>query len=149
MRSGLTEREKAAAHKFGGTNNLMFTSAFILVFVITALWQFSFAYCRTLLATYSKVDLSGRILNVMGLTVDTIAPHEFDRLMALVRVAPDPGDDAAEITAVSLYYRIVKMAATVSSLMSEGASNWCRGELARCSYFAAVTLDRRLVPVAE
>ena len=81
----------------------MFTSAFILVFVIAALWQFSFAYCRTLLATYSKVELSDKIQKVMGLTVDTIAPHEFDRLMALVRVAPDPGDDAAEITAVSLY----------------------------------------------
>jgi hypothetical protein len=127
----------------------MFTSAFILVFVIAALWQFSFAYCRTLLATYSKVELSGKIQKVMGLTVDTIAPHEFDRLMALVRVAPDPGDDAAEITAVSLYYRIMKIAAAVSSLMSEGARNWCRSELARCSYFAAVTLDRRLVPMVE
>jgi hypothetical protein len=38
----------------------MFTSAFIFVFVIAALWQFSFAYCRTLLATYSKVELSGK-----------------------------------------------------------------------------------------
>ena len=127
----------------------MFTSAFIFVFVIAALWQFSFAYCRTLLATCSKVELSSKIQKVMGLTVDTIAPHEFDRLMALVQVAPDPGDDTAEITAVSLYYRIMTMAAAVSSLISVGARNWCRGELARCSYFAAVTLDRRLVPVAE
>ena len=136
-------------HQFSGTSNLMFTSAFIFVFVIAALWQFSFAYCRTLLATYSKVELSGKLQKVMGLTVDTIAPHEFDRLMALVCVAPDPCDDAAEITSVSLYYRIMKMAAAISSLLSEAASNWCRGELARCSYFAAVTLDRRLVPVAE
>ena len=127
----------------------MFTSAFILVFVIAALWQFSFAYCRTLLATYSKVELSAKIEKVMGLTVGTIAPLEFDRLMALVRVAPDPGDDAAEITAVTLYYRVIRLTAAISSLFSKGASNWCRGELARCSYFAAVTLDRRLVPTAE
>ena len=149
MRSGLTEREKTAARQFSGTNNFMLTSAFILVFVITALWQFSFAYCRTLLATYSRVELSSKIQKIKGLTVDTIALLEFDRLMAPVRVSPDPGDDAAEITAVSLYYRIMTMAAAISSLFSEGASNWCRGELARCSYFAAVTLDRRLVPVAE
>jgi hypothetical protein len=127
----------------------MLTSAFILVFVIAALWEFSFAYCRTLLATYSKVELSGKAAEIMGLTVDSIEPREFDRLMVLVRVAPDPGDDATEITAVSLYYRIMKLAAAISSLLSERASNWCCSELARCSYFAAVTLDRRLVPTAE
>jgi hypothetical protein len=127
----------------------MFTSAFIFVFVIAALWQFSFAYCRTLLATYSKVELSGKMEMMTGLTVDTTAPREFDRLMVLVRVAPDPGDDATEIAAVSLYYQIMRMAAAISSLVSEGASNWCHNELARCSYFAAVTLDRRLVPAVE
>jgi hypothetical protein len=127
----------------------MFTSAFIFVFVIAALFQFSLAYCRTLLAAYSKVGLSGKMEMMMGLTVDTIAPREFDRLMVLVRVAPEPGDDTTEITAVSLYYRIMGMAAAISSLGSEGASNWCHNELARCSYFAAVTLDRRLVPAVE
>lgn len=127
----------------------MFISAFMLVFVIAALWQFSFAYCRTLLATYSKVELSGKVEKVMGLTVDSIAPREFDRLMVLVRVAPDPGDDAIEITAVGIYYRVVRIASALLSTLSAGASKWCDGELARCSYFAAVTLDRRLVPVAE
>ncbi|HYL68459.1 MAG TPA: hypothetical protein VEX69_04780 [Candidatus Limnocylindria bacterium] len=127
----------------------MFASAFIFVFVIAALWQFSFAYCRTLLATYSKVELSHKIEKIMGVTVDTIAPGEFDRLMALVRVAPDPGDDATEIAAVSLYYRVIRLAAAISSLVSERASDWCHDELARCSYFAAVTLDRRLVPAAD
>lgn len=127
----------------------MFTSAFILVVVLVALWQFSFAYCRTLLATYSKVELSGKVEKVMGLTVDTIEPREFDRLMVLVRVAPDPGDDSAEITAVSLYYRIIRLVGAIVSPLHAGASHWCRSELARCSYFAAVTLDRRLVSTAE
>jgi hypothetical protein len=127
----------------------MFTSAFIFVFVLAALWQFSFAYCRTLLATYSKVGLSGRVETLMGLKLDSIEPRGFDRLMVLVRIAPDPGDDAMEITAVSLYYGILRLAAAASSSLSERVSNWCHSELARCSYFAAVTLDRRLVPVAE
>jgi hypothetical protein len=127
----------------------MFTSAFILVFVIAALWQFSFAYCRTLLATYSQVELSGKVEDIVGLTADSRDPLEFNRLMVLVRVAPDLGDDSVEIAAVSLYYRALKMAAAIMSLISKGASNWCRGEQARCSYFAAVTLDRRLVPAVE
>jgi hypothetical protein len=126
----------------------MFTSAFILIFVVGALWQFTFAYCRTLLALYSKVKLSGQVESITGLTTATMEAREFDRLMVLVRVAPDPGDDAMEITAINLYYRAIKIAKSVSSLLSDQASDWCRSELARCSYFAAVTLDRRLVPVA-
>jgi hypothetical protein len=127
----------------------VFTSAFIFVFVIAALWQFSFAYCRTLLVTYSKVELSGKVKEIIGHTVDNMEPREFDRLMVLVRVAPDPGDDAIEIAAVTLYYRIMKLAVAITSPIHERAFNWCRAELARCSYFAAVTLDRRLVPTSE
>jgi hypothetical protein len=127
----------------------MFTSAFIFVFVIAALGQFSFAYCRTLLATYSKVELSGEAEDIMGLTAHSTDPCEFNRLMVLVRVAPDPGDDSTEIAAVGLYYRVIRIAAAITSLLSASPSNWCRGELARCSYFAAVTLDRRLVPTVE
>lgn len=127
----------------------MLISAFMLVFVIAALWQFSFAYCRTLLETYSKVALSGKVEKVIGLTVDSIAPREFDRLMVLVRVAPDPGDDAMEIVAVGFYYRALRIARAFLSTLSAGASQWCDGELARCSYFAAVTLDRRLATAAE
>jgi hypothetical protein len=119
----------------------MLTSAFILVFVAAALWQFSFAYRRRLLAKYSRVELSGQVEQMTGLTMDTIEPSEFDRLMVLVRVAPDPTDDATEITAINLYYRAMQLAKAVTSFLPGQASNWCRSELGRCSYFAAVTLD--------
>lgn len=126
----------------------MLISAFILGLVTVAVWQFSIAFCRSLLTTYSQVELSGRVEKLVGLTVDTIQPREFDRLMALVRVAPDPGDDAMEVTAVRMYYRAMKAVAVISSPVSQRAAQWCRNELARCSYFAAVTLDRRLVAAA-
>jgi len=127
----------------------MVTSICILVLVIAAAWQFSIAYCRTLLATYEKVALSDRVEQVAGLTSDNIQPGEFGRLMTLVRVAPDPGDDAAEIRAISAYYHVVSIASWLTSLCSSRAETWCDAELARCSYFAAVTLDRRLVPASE
>lgn len=81
----------------------MSSSAFIFVFVIVALGQFSFAYCRTLLATHSRVELSGKVEDIMGLTANATDPREFNRLMVLARVAPDPGDDSTEIAAVGLY----------------------------------------------
>jgi hypothetical protein len=101
------------------------------------------------LCLLARVELSGRVEQMTGLTMDTIEPSEFDRLMVLVRVAPDPGDNATEITAINLYYRAMKLAKAVTSLLPGQASNWCRSQLGRCSYFAAVTLDRRLVPVAD
>lgn len=121
----------------------------ILFLVIGAAWQFSFAYCRTLLATYEKVALSSRVEQITGLTSRQIEPAEFSRLMMLVHLAPDPGDDAAEIKAVTAYYGFVSAFEWVTSLFSTRAAHWCGAELARCSYFAAVTLDRRLVTGPE
>jgi hypothetical protein len=104
----------------------MFTWAFIFVFVIVALGKFSFAYCRTLLATYSKVELSGKGEDIMGLTANATDPREFNGLMVLVRVAPDTGDASTEIAAVGLYYRVIRIARAITSLLSASASNWWR-----------------------
>lgn len=127
----------------------MITSTMILFLVIAATWQFSFAYCRTLLATYEKVALSSRLEQVAGLNSQQIVPAEFSRLMMLVHVAPDPGDDGAEIKAVRAYFGLVSACEWFASLFSSSATQWCDAELARCSYFAAVTLDRRLVNSPE
>ncbi len=121
----------------------------ILLLVMSAAWQFSFAYCRTLLALYEKVGLSSRVEQVAGLTCGQIEPAEFSRLMMLVHVAPDPADDAAEIKAVSAYYGFLTVLEWVASSFSTSATHWCNAELARCTYFAAVTLDRRLVTAQE
>jgi hypothetical protein len=121
----------------------------ILFLVIAATWQFSFAYCRSLLATYEKVALSSKVEQVAGLSSQQIEAAEFSRLMMLVHVAPDPGDDGAEIKAVRTYYALVSALNWVASLFSTRATQWCDAELARCSYFAAVTLDRRLVTSPE
>lgn len=121
----------------------------ILFLVIGATWQFSFAYCRSFLTTYEKVALSSRLAQVAGLNSQRIQPAEFSRLMMLIQVAPDPGDDGAEIKAVRADFGLVSEFEWFASIFSSRATQWCDGELARCSYFAAVTLDRRLVNVPE
>src|ERR1700730_2335300 len=117
----LTDRKKSRT-LIQRNGPLLLTSAFILVFVVAALWQFSFAYCRTLLAMYSRVESSGQVEQMTGLTMATIEPSEFARLMVLVRVAPDLGDDATDITAINLYDRAMKLAKAVSSLFPGEAS---------------------------
>jgi hypothetical protein len=123
-------------------------SAFMLVLTIGALVQFFFAYSRTLLLTYSKVEISERTREVTGVEIERVQPEDFSRLMVLLRVAPDPRDDSAELRAVSIYFRAVQLANWLVSPLSHAVREWSRIELSRCAHFAAVSLDRRLSPAA-
>ena len=122
--------------------------AFCILFLsFSATTQFVLAYCRTLLLTYAKADLSQLALEVTGLPQGTWAPHEFHRVMGLARLAPNPRDDAAEVRAITVYYRAMRLAHRILAPFSRAAEKWTHQELSRCTYFAAVTLDRRLLPV--
>lgn len=124
-------------------------SILILVFTLGALGQFFVAYCRTLLLTYEKVEITQRTRDVTGLAGNAVPPNEFARLMQLLRVAPDPGDDATEIAAVSVYFHVMNVVGSLVSPLSQSSSRWIDRELSRCAYFAAITLDRRLAPAAN
>ncbi|MGA8220071.1 MAG: hypothetical protein WB780_00340 [Candidatus Acidiferrales bacterium] len=122
----------------------MIISVFILLFGAAALVQFSLAYCRTLLMTYEKVELSAKAQEIIETNGAAVGAYSFHRLMVIVRLAPDPGDDAMEIRTVGLYYQIMRLAGWLSSPLSQRVASFFESELARCSYFAAVSLDRRL-----
>jgi hypothetical protein len=123
-------------------------ASLVFLFSLGALGQFAIAYCRTLLLAYNKVELSQRVREVTGIG-DTLAPSDFQRLLKLVRLAPRLSDDATEIRAVSIYFRLARVAGALASPLSRQAAQWFEQELERCSYFAAVTLDRRLVIATE
>lgn len=123
-------------------------ASLVFLFSLGALGQFAIAYCRTLLLAYNKVELSQHVREFTGIG-DTLAPSDLHRLLQLVRLAPPLADDATEIRAVSIYFRLARVAGALLSPLSRQASRWFEQQLQRCSYFAAVTLDRRLVPVSE
>ena len=120
-------------------------SAAILLFSVSALVQFWVSYCRTLLGTYEKVELSDQLREVGELPTGEPGASDFGRLMELVHAAPDPGDDGAEMCAISIYYLIASLLSWTMAPISVSVSRWAGVELARCSYFAAVSLDRRLI----
>lgn len=127
----------------------MIISVLILVFVVASAWEFSVAFCRSLLLTYSKVELSARVREVIGAGDGAPEAGDFNRVLTMVRLAPDPGDDRMEIAAVRLYHGLVRLAGLFASPLSARISRWFDSELSRCSYFAAVTLDRRLATAPE
>lgn len=121
-------------------------SAIILVCCIGAVGQFLVAYCRTLLAGCDAHILSERARQIAGLHGETLDPSEFHRLLGLARMTGMPAADTGQIHAVKSYYRVLCLAERLLPSHFPRALQWTHGELSRCTYFAAVMLDRRLVP---
>ncbi|HEV2205069.1 MAG TPA: hypothetical protein VGR36_00925 [Candidatus Acidoferrales bacterium] len=121
-----------------------------LIFVLSlgALAQFAVSYCRTLLLNSNEITLSTRLQEVAGVS-EYCSPADFDRIVQLIRFAPQMRDDAGQMRAISLYYRLTRVVSTLVSPLSREASNWFDSELSRCSHFAAVALDRRLATAAK
>jgi len=127
--------------------DVMMISAAMVVLSILALSQFMLAYCQALLSAYCEMRISERTRQVAKITGDTVNPGEFDYLMGLVRAAWDPGDDGIRIRAVKFYYSVLHVAEQLLAPFSPRVSQWTERELGRCAYFAAVSLDRRLLAV--
>lgn len=124
-------------------------TALMLSFSAGALLQFFVSYCRTILATYSKVEVSAKTREIAGIESARISGAEFSRLLGLLRLAQDTGDDGVELFTVRLYYALVKAIGRLGQLFTPAAGDWSEREGSRCAYFAAVALDRRITSVSQ
>ena len=118
--------------------------ALILLLAVAAFLQFFVSYCRSLIAAYGRVDLSEQVREVTGITDHVVTAHDFRRLLQLVRMCPEPGDDGGEIRAVQAYYGLLRLAHAGVRRVVPALENWFEREREQCSYFAAVALDRRI-----
>ncbi|MGH9734577.1 MAG: hypothetical protein ACRD8A_08320 [Candidatus Acidiferrales bacterium] len=116
----------------------------MFVFSVGALVQFAFSYCRMLLLNSSELEISRRALEITGFASGSYAPSDFSRVMQLIRFAPQMQDDAGHMRAISVYYRLTRIASALASPISREASRWFERELSRCTQFALVALDRRI-----
>ncbi len=121
--------------------------ALMLMFSCAALVQFFMSYCRSILATYAQVELSSATREIIGIQSPEIAGAHFRRLLGLVRLAPDPGDDKWDLRVVSVYYRAVRLAGFLTKPLGSVARSWVEHQSSLCAYFAAATLDRRVAAV--
>lgn len=120
-------------------------AALIFVISIALLLQFFASYCRSLLASSRKVELSDRVRELTGVADGGFAPDDFHRLLQLLRLCPESGDDRTEIRAVGTYYGMLKMVRRVAQAPMPSVAAWTELERRNCSYFAAVALDRRIL----
>ena len=119
-------------------------AALILVISVAALLQFFVSYCRSLVASCSGVDLSSEARELTGIQHRSAHAEEFPRLMLLVGLCPERGDDRFEVRAIRWYYRLLSLLRAVLRRLVPSGANWAESERTACAYFAAVALDRRI-----
>lgn len=116
----------------------------ILVISVAALLQFFVSYCRSLTAAYGKQELSEEAREVTGIRGRSVSGDDFRRLLQLLWLCPEAGDDGMEIRAVRGYHGLLRVIQQVANRMLPDLANWANIERQGCAYFAAVALDRRI-----
>ncbi|HEU5410674.1 MAG TPA: hypothetical protein VFU57_06625 [Candidatus Acidoferrales bacterium] len=121
--------------------------ALMLVFSCAALGQFFLSYCRSLLLSYAQIELSSTTREVLGMQPSEIQGGDFWRILGLVRLAPNPGDDKWDLRAIRIYYASVRAAAFIAFPIGPVVRKWAEKQSNLCAYFAAAVLERRIATV--
>jgi hypothetical protein len=116
----------------------------ICVFSIAALLPFVVSYFRSIVASSRNVELSARLQEVTGITSQKVKADDFARLLQLVQLCPEQKDDQSDIRAVGAYYNMLAVLGRMARTFAPNLASWFEHERESCSYFAAVTLDRRI-----
>ena len=117
-------------------------AALICVVSVAALAQVFVSYCRSVLASARKVDLSDRVVEVADMEGKRLAAGDFDRMMQLVHLCPEHDADRTGVRAIGAYYRLLNFLGRVFGAMISGLAAWTERERENCSHFAGVVLDR-------
>src|SRR5438128_2474585 len=90
------------------------------------------AYCRSLLASSSAVELSEYGRSVTGIQ-DRLAPaYEFARLRALDNLCPARGNDESLLRAVSAYFHLLAVLEFLTSPLFHSLANRAERERGQC-----------------
>jgi len=117
-------------------------AALIAAVSLAALVQVFVSYCRTVLASAGKVELSARVVALAGMEGESLAAGDFDRVLQLVHLCPEYDADRTGVRAIGTYYRMLQVLDRLAGAFNPGVATWTEREGRSCSHFAAVVLDR-------
>jgi len=118
-------------------------AALVLGCSIVFFLQFFVPYCRSVIAASSNHVLSPEVRDVTGLT-NPASGEYFRRVVQLLHLCPDRPEDRGEIRAIGVYFGMLNALKSLSRSIAPKVRTWTENELGRCTYFAAVALDRRV-----
>ncbi|MHB8501234.1 MAG: hypothetical protein ACYDCG_02930 [Candidatus Acidiferrales bacterium] len=115
----------------------------ILACSVVFLLQFFVSYCRSLIAASIKHPLSAEVQDVTGIR-SAAAGEDFTRVVQLLQLCPDRPEDRSGIQAIGAYFNLLGFVRTTLARIVPSLRAWTETERGQCTYFAAVTLERRI-----
>jgi hypothetical protein len=117
-----------------------------LIFAISTLTllQFFVSYSRSLIAESQIQKLSEHTRDICGITTKAVAGDQFRRLLQLVALCPESGEDGGKLMTVSVYFRLLDFLRALAKRVVPSATGWIEAERSGCAYVAAVVLDHRI-----
>jgi len=100
--------------------------------------------CRATLTAAERTLLSERVTALLGTDGAELGAGDFDRVLQLVRLCPEHGDDRQGIRAISVYHWAVGVGTALFGRFSPQVSAWSEVQRRQCAHFAAVVLDRSI-----
>lgn len=118
-------------------------ASIILVCSVVFLLQFFVSYCRSLIAASIKHPLSAEVQDVTGIR-STAAGDDFERVVQLLHLCPDRPEDRSGIQAIGAYFGLLGFVRATIARLAPTLKTWTETERGQCTYFAAVTLEKRI-----
>lgn len=115
----------------------------ILVCSVVFLLQFFVSYCRSLIAASIKHPLSAEVQDVTGIR-STAAGEDFARVVQLLQLCPERPEDRSGVQAIGTYFNLLGFVRGTLARIVPSLRAWTETERGQCTYFAAVTLERRI-----
>jgi hypothetical protein len=115
----------------------------IFLVSLATLFMFFVSYCRSMMASAARHELSDEVRDVTGIQ-STASAADYTRVIQILQLCPERPQDRLALRAVSTYYSCLRTLQGAFSSILPGLRAWADQEQASCAYFAAVTLDRRI-----
>lgn len=119
-------------------------AALIFALSVLTLLEFFVSYSRSLIAASRGHLLSQETCEICGFTPRTVAGSHFWRLLQLIELCPEAGNDSTDVQVVTMYFRLLGLARSLFGWALASAAPWIESERGGCAYAAAVVLDRRI-----
>jgi len=116
-------------------------AALIAAISLLALAPLFVSYCGTVLSSARRVEPSDRARSLADVADRDISEGDFERILQLVRLCPEPEADRSTVRAIAIYFRTLGAVARAFRNASPQLADWAVRERANCSHFVAVVLD--------